>query len=182
MVDYLEIGLKSVVEPEHLAGLLAAQEPNASEQELQSLSQTISQLLGTIPANIRLINAYIEHPLCRKPLGFAFGEVLRYCFDEKDLLPEQTFGALGLIDDAYLLQALSNLLPLYFPYAVPTKVEAVPFESRSVIENLLPEGVVTALDRTAHSILDVAVAMFGSGGQEGGNDGDGVRLRIGSLV
>ena len=183
MIEYLEAGLKPETTNRHLGQLLSQHAPSASEQSLEQLAKIVADLLDSIPRNIRLINAYQAHPLCRKPLGYAFGQVLVYCFDENDLLPEQQFGTLGLIDDAYLLHVFSRLLPLYFPYAVPANVESTEFEFREVLDRLLPAGVLDALDKTARSLLEISVALFGNALiEENSNKGYPISLNVQGAV
>jgi hypothetical protein len=178
MVHYLETGLIPDTDTRHLTHLLSRHAPNLPESELNQLASVISELLNTIPGNIRLINAYQTHPLCRKPLGFAFGEILRYCFDENDLLPEQDFGSLGLIDDAYLLHSFAGLLPIYFPFAVPDQKAGPEFNSRDAVDKLLPTGILDTLDKTARSVLEISIAFFAGGMPEATGDGEKITLNV----
>jgi hypothetical protein len=182
MIQYLETGLKPETESSHVAYLLSRQAPSLSERELNQLAVIISELLSTIPENIRLINKYQMHPLCQKPLGFAFGEILRYCFDEEDLLPEQHYGSLGLIDDAYLLHSFTSLLAVYFPYAKPNENAVSPFNSREIIDKLLPAGILDTLDKTARSVLEISIALFAGAVTREVNDGENITLNVESAA
>lgn len=178
MIKYLETGLKLETETRHLAHLLSLHAPSMPEGELNQLATILSDLLHTIPENIRLINAYQAHPRCRKPLAFAFGEILRYCFDEDDLLPERQFGVLGLIDDAYLLYAFTNLLPVYFPFAVSKEMLGPDFNSREIVDKLLPVGMLDAMDNTVRSVLEISIALFSGGIMEENSGSETIKLNI----
>jgi hypothetical protein len=94
-------------------------------------------------------------------VAFGTGSVLHYVFDGEDLLPEATFGMVGLIDDAFLVHAFVGHIHEAFPFAAPDVTYEPPALSTiQLVAALLPEGVAAALLRTCKGVIQVAAALF----------------------
>ena len=67
-----------------------------------------------------------EDPHCGRAVAFGTGTILTYIFDEEDLLPEASFGTLGLLDDAYLVHSFVDSLRRMYPFAAASPTYAAP--------------------------------------------------------
>jgi hypothetical protein len=106
-----------------------------------------------------------ERPYGRS-VAFVAGQVLVYLVDEDDLFGEAEFGALGLVDDAYLIHGCVEALRFAFPdLHVPEGYERPNGRSLAAVRSLLPAGVADALDRTCENLVRVAAALYSGGGQ-----------------
>jgi hypothetical protein len=94
------------------------------------------------------------------------GQVLVYLVDEEDLFRDAELGALGLLDDAYLIHACLAALPAAFPELNAPAGYAPPNGSAlAAVRSLLPAGVPEALDRTCENLVRVAAALYSGDGQ-----------------
>ena len=57
-----------------------------------------------------------KDPHFGRAVAFATGTILTYIFDEEDLLPEASFGVVGLLDDAYLVHGFVGSLSRMYPF------------------------------------------------------------------
>ena len=100
---------------------------------------------------------------CGRAVAFGTGTILTYIFDEEDLLPEASFGTLGLLDDAYLVHSFVDSLRRMYPFAATSLTYAAPDPQTSeVVAAILPQGVAESLRRTCESTIQVAQALFPS--------------------
>ena len=99
---------------------------------------------------------------CGRAVAFATGPILMYLLDEDDLLPESSFGIIGLLDDAYLVHTFVALLGQMYPFAAlpPDAYTAPEARSFEVVASFLPDGVAHALLRTSETTIQVAQALF----------------------
>ncbi len=134
--------------------------PEQSEHDLATTAGHISVFLQHLPLTMEGIGHYVAHPVCGRAAGFAYGEVLRYCFDEEDLLPEATWGVLGLLDDAWLLKSLHQQLSARFSFVNDEPFFQAPPPEDDLIRRLLGHPVCDALEATARSLTVVASALF----------------------
>jgi hypothetical protein len=140
---------------------------DASDEEIVRLAAIVEDFLRTVPDGLSWALTLSKDPACGHAVAFATGPILTYVFDEKDLLPESSFGALGLLDDAYLVHSFVAVLARAYPFASPAVAYEAP-EPRTfeIVAALLPDGVAQALLRTCESTLQVAQALFGSAGAD----------------
>jgi hypothetical protein len=106
-----------------------------------------------------------EQPFGRS-VSFAAGQVLVYLVDEDDLFRDADMGALGLLDDAYLVHACVATLRTAFPELSPPAAYSPPDErTQAAVRSLLPAGVAEALDRACDNLVRVAAALYSSDGR-----------------
>jgi hypothetical protein len=119
-----------------------------------------------------------------RSVAFAAGQVLVYLVDEDDLFRDEELGALGLLDDAYLIHACLAALRYTFPeLSVPEGYVPPDEQSLAAVRALLPAGVAEALDRTSESLVRVAAALYSGGGQDSsGPPSPRPTLRVGEAL
>jgi uncharacterized membrane protein YkvA (DUF1232 family) len=133
-----------------------------SSAGVDELATVVEQFLRGVPDAIACAVAMSKDKECGRAIGFATGSILTYLLDEDDLFPETEFGALGLLDDAYLVHAYVALLVQAYPFAKPEAVayDAPDERSFDVVASLLPQGLAESLRRTCGSTIQVAQAFF----------------------
>jgi hypothetical protein len=121
-----------------------------------------------------------KDPHFGRAVAFATGTILTYIFDEEDLLPEASYGIVGLLDDAYLVHEFVGSLGRTYPVAAASIDYAAPDARTSeVVAALLPMGVADSLRRTCESTIQVAQALFPSGQSvDGGEVSFELQLRV----
>ena len=100
MLDFLQQGLDDATEETALAAALQAQDRGLQSEGLDRLAAALAPFLRAMPAALKDAFAMAEHPEAAtqgldRAIGFATGQVLRYLFDERDLLPERDFAICG---------------------------------------------------------------------------------------
>jgi hypothetical protein len=110
--------------------------------------------------------------------------ILTYIFDEEDLLPEASYGVVGMLDDAYLVHGYVSSLRRLYPFAAPLIEYAAPDQRTSeMVAAVLPEGVAESLRRTCESTIQVAQALFPSWQRiDASDEGFEPRLRVSEAV
>jgi len=157
MIELLKRGFEEEINARDLADALRTHTPESVEQ----LAAELDSFLRAVPDAIAAAVAMTKDRRCGRAVAFATGAILNYLFDEDDLLPESSFGAIGLLDDAYLVHAFVAMLRQTFPFVEPAASYAAP-EARvfDVVASLLPEGISQALLRTCESTIQVAQSLF----------------------
>jgi hypothetical protein len=167
VIALLKIGFNGITTEEIAAALRRHAEDVASE-EVDQLAQVVEEYLRTVPDAIAAALAMSKDPHCGRAVAFGTGTILTYIFDEEDLLPEATYGTLGLLDDAYLVHAFVDVLRQMYPFAAePLEYVAPERRTSDVVAALLPEGVAASLRQTCESTVQVAQALFPS--RQGGD-------------
>jgi hypothetical protein len=178
MIDLLRRGLADQISADDIAGTLRRHSTSASTEELQQLATALEQFLLTVPDALAYALAISKDHRCGRAVAFATGTVFNYLFDEEDLLPEASFGTIGLLDDAYLAHGFVAMLRRTFPFAEsPTTYDAPDDRLFGVVTALLPEGVAQSLLRTCESTVQVAQALFPAPPMQGSSDSD-LRLEL----
>jgi hypothetical protein len=164
MIDLLRLGFDQGVSAEGLAEALRSHASDIPSEDLDRLAAVLEQFLRTVPDALATALGMSKDPHCGRAVAFATGAILTYVFDEEDLLPEASYGLVGMLDDAYLVHGFVTTLRRMFPFAVPSAVAyAAPDDRMSeVVASLLPEGVAASLRRTSESMIQVAQALFPS--------------------
>jgi uncharacterized membrane protein YkvA (DUF1232 family) len=165
MIGLLRLGLDEGIAAHELAEELQRHAADAPRDDLDELATVLAQYLRAVPDAIAAALAMSKDPHCGRAVAFATGTILTYIFDEEDLLPESTYGVLGLLDDAYLVHGFVARLRRMFPFAEPSTVAYTAPDDRGseVVAALLPEGVADSLLRTCDSTIHVAQALFPAG-------------------
>ena len=155
-----------------LAGDLRRHDADLTAEDAELLAEVLVPFIRSVPDALAWAITLSKDKRCGRAVAFGTGQVLQYLFDDEDLLPESSFGAIGLIDDALLVHLFVRQLREAFPFTSPATGYHPP--ERGVIDvaaSLLPEGVATALLRTGVSLVQTATALFGTTGELADVDG-----------
>jgi hypothetical protein len=162
MKSLLEQSLAQEITLPQLVASLSKYSGDVAPDRLTALAGALEIFLRGIPRALAVATLLAKDPVCGRAVAFATGEILLYCFDEEDLLPERDFGVLGLVDDAYLVHVFVASLRFMYPHVDISLAGYQPPEERifRLVRALLPAGVAEALDRTCDNLLRVAGALF----------------------
>ena len=182
MIDLLRLGFDQGISTDEIADGLRRHAGDVASEDIDELAAVLESYLRTVPDALATALGMSKDPHFGRAVEFATGTILTYIFDEEDLLPEASYGVVGLLDDAYLVHefvgSLSRMYPLAASeYAVPDS------RTSEIVAAVLPEGVAESLRRTCESTIQVAQALFPSGQ---GADAAGVsiepQLRVAEAV
>lgn len=164
MIDLLRLGFDKGISAEGLAESLRPHASNVPSEDLDRLAALLEQFLRAVPDALTTALGMSKDPHCGRAVAFATGAILTYLFDEEDLLPEASYGLVGMLDDAYLVHEFVTTLRRMYPFAESlTAGYTAPDDRMSeVVASLLPEGVAASLRRTSESMIQVAQALFPS--------------------
>jgi uncharacterized membrane protein YkvA (DUF1232 family) len=164
MIGLLRLGFDEAITADGISDALRQHAGNVPSEDVEQLAVTLEPYLRTVPDALATALAMSKDPHCGRAVAFATGSILNYVFDEEDLLPEASFGTVGMLDDAYLIHAFVDRLRRTYPFVEPTVAYDAPDDHASeVVAALLPEGVAQSLLRTSESTIQVAQALFPSG-------------------
>jgi hypothetical protein len=171
MIDLLRIGFDERISADEIADGLRRHAGDVAGEDVDRLAEVLEQYLRTVPDALATALGMSKDPHFGRAIAFATGTILTYIFDEEDLLPEASYGVVGMIDDAYLVHGFVDSLRRMYPLAAPP-IEYVAPDARTseVVAAVLPEGVAESLRRTCESTIQVAQALFPSG--QGGDAAD----------
>jgi hypothetical protein len=148
-----------------LEAWLAREAPDVPSGDVRELAELLESYLKGVPTALDALTAMAKERPYGRSVAFAAGQVLVYLVDEDDLFREAEFGALGLLDDAYLIYGCLEALRFAFPDLNVTAAYAPPDgRSLAAVRSLLPAGVADALDRTCENLVQVAAALYSNGG------------------
>jgi hypothetical protein len=151
---------------ERLEAVIAGEAPDIPRADITELAAVLERYLNGVPSALDALTAMTKEPRFGRSVAFATGQVLVYLVDEDDLFRDADLGALGLLDDVYLIHACIAALRLALPELSVPDTYAPPDErSLAAVRTLLPAGVAEALDRTTENLARVAAALYSSGGQ-----------------
>ena len=140
---------------------LRRQDQDLTPDDAEALAEVLVPFIHAMPDALAWAIQMSKDRRCGRAVAFGTGSVLHYVFDGDDLLPEDTFGAVGLIDDAFLVHAWVRHIHEAFPFADPAVSYEPPARSAiQLVAALLPEGVAAALLRTCKGVIQVAAALF----------------------
>jgi hypothetical protein len=177
VIDLLRRGFEEGISVDEIADGLRR---HADGEDVDELAGVLESYLRAVPDALGTALRMSKDPHFGRAIAFATGTILTYIFDEEDLLPEASYGVVGLLDDAYLVHefvgSLSRMYPLASEYAAPDA------RTSEIVAAVLPEGVAESLRRTCASTIQVAQALFPSG--QGADAGVSVepRLRVAEAV
>jgi uncharacterized membrane protein YkvA (DUF1232 family) len=161
MIALLRKGVASEITASSLADALQEHSQDVATEDIERLAGELEQFLHTVPDALAVALTMSRDPRCGRAVAFATGTVLAYVFDEEDLLPEASFGTLGLLDDGYLVHAFVAALRRTYPYVEAASAYSGPTDATlDTVATLLPDGVAQALLRTSESTVQVALALF----------------------
>lgn len=178
MIELLRRGLAEQIAAEDIAGVLRRHSTTASTDQLEQLATDLEEFLLTVPEALAYALAMSKDRRCGRAVAFATGSIFTYLFDDEDLLPEASFGTIGLLDDAYLIQGFVGELRRAYPFVETSTAYAAPDDRLlKVVAALLPEGVAQSLLRTCETTVQVAQALFPAAPMDGSGNGD-LRLEL----
>jgi uncharacterized membrane protein YkvA (DUF1232 family) len=169
---------------EEIEAALLSQALELPHEGIHELSAVLKRYLNTLGGGVAALAAMAKDPQIGRGVAFAAGSVLLYLVDEDDFLPESEAGALGLLDDTYLVHRCVAALRAAFPQlGAPDGYEPPDERSVTVVRALLPAGVSDALDRTCENLAR-APALFAGRGGDGARGDDAARppLRVAEAV
>ena len=171
MIDLLRIGFDEKVTADAIADGLRRHAGDVASEDVDELAAVLEGYLRAVPDALEAALAMSKDPHFGRAVAFATGTILTYIFDEEDLLPEASYGVVGLLDDAYLVHGFVDSLRRMYPLASPSsKYEAPDARTSEIVAAVLPEGVAESLRRTCESTIQVAQALFPSGQRVDGAD------------
>lgn len=179
----LSAALAADADATKLEDWLAGEAPEAAPDEVRELAELLASYLQGVPGALDALVAMTKARPYGPSVSFAAGQVLVYLLDEDDLFSEAEFGALGLLDDAYLIHACIGALRFTFPAFELAAAYVPPARgAREAVRALLPAGVADALDRTAENLVLVAAALYSGGGEGAAPPPPRAALRLGAAL
>jgi uncharacterized membrane protein YkvA (DUF1232 family) len=164
MIDLLRRGFDEGISADEIAAGLRRHAGDVATQDVNELASVLEAYLRTVPDALAAALGMSKDPHFGRAVAFATGTILTYIFDEEDLLPEASYGVVGLLDDAYLVHGFVDTLRRMYPLAAPSiEYEAPDARATELVAAVLPEGVADSLRRTCESTIQVAQALFPSG-------------------
>ncbi|HVR12296.1 MAG TPA: hypothetical protein VMS41_00835 [Gaiellaceae bacterium] len=166
MIDLLRLGFDAGISADEIADGLRRHAGDVASEDVDELAAVLEGYLRAVPDALATALGMSNDPHYGRAVAFATGTILTYIFDEEDLLPEASYGVVGLLDDAYLVHGFVDSLGRMYPSAAAAaSVEYAAPDARTseVVAAVLPEGVADSLRRTCESTIQVAQALFPSG-------------------
>jgi uncharacterized membrane protein YkvA (DUF1232 family) len=164
VIDLLKRGFAEGISAEEIADGLRRHAGDASNEDVDELAGVLEEYLRTVPDALATALGMSKDPHFGRAVAFATGTILTYIFDEEDLLPEASYGVVGMLDDAYLVHEFVGSLQRMYPLTAPSIEYAAPdADTSELVAAVLPEGVAESLRRTCESTIQVAQALFPSG-------------------
>jgi uncharacterized membrane protein YkvA (DUF1232 family) len=184
VIDLLRRGFDEGISADEIAEGLRRHAGDAAGEDVNQLAGVLEGYLRTVPDALEAALAMSKDPHFGRAVAFATGTILTYIFDEEDLLPEASFGVVGMLDDAYLVHGFVDSLGRMFPSAASSADYVAPDAHTSeVVAAVLPEGVADSLRRTCESTIQVAQALFPSGQRvDGAGTESEPKLRVADAV
>jgi len=171
MIGLLRLGFDEGIAADEIADSLRRYAGDVASEDVDQLADVLERYLRMVPEALATALGMSKDPHCGRAVAFATGAILTYVFDEEDLLPEASYGTVGMLDDAYLVHRFVDSLRRMYPFAAPpTAYEAPDASTSEVVAAVLPEGVAESLLRTCESTIQVAQALFPSGQGAGAAD------------
>ena len=161
MIDLLRKGFDEV-SADAIADGLRRHAGEATNEEVDRLAKVLEPYLRSVPDALEAALRMSKDPHFGRAVAFATGTILTYIFDEEDLLPEASYGVVGMLDDAYLVHAFVGALTRMYPSAA-AEYAAPDAHTSELVATVLPEGVADSLRRTCDTTIQVAQALFPSG-------------------
>jgi hypothetical protein len=162
MIDLLRLGFDEGISADEIAEGLRRHAGDAAGEDVDELAAVLESYLCAVPDALGTALGMSKDPHFGRAVAFATGTILTYIFDEEDLLPEASYGVVGMLDDAYLVHGFVDSLSRMYPSAV-IEYEAPDARASEIVAAVLPEGVADSLRRTCESTIQVAQALFPSG-------------------
>ena len=164
MIDLLRLGFDHGISTDEIADGLRRHAGEVASEDVDELAAVLESYLRTVPDALATALGMSKDPHFGRAVAFATGTILTYIFDEEDLLPEASYGVVGLLDDAFLVHEFVGSLRRMYPLTEASVEYAAPDAGTSeVVAAVLPEGVAESLRRTCESTIQVAQALFPSG-------------------
>jgi uncharacterized membrane protein YkvA (DUF1232 family) len=161
VIGLLATALAAEVTADGLAADLCRLDPTLPPGDARELALVLEPFVAAVPEAITWAVKASKDRRWGRAVAFGTGSVVHYLLDEDDLFPESEFGAVGLVDDAYLVHVYVDAVRGALPVTVADAAYEPPApQVLEVVSNLLPDGVADALRRTAASLVQLAAALF----------------------
>lgn len=158
--------------------------PDAPPDQLKELAALVEPFMRSMPDALRKAELATKDPGSGRAIALAFGQVLTYVFDDQDLLPDNEYGSLGLLDDAFFAHTfVAALLRRYPQLADILEYRTPDRRTLRVVSALMPDGVAAAIERTCESLVQVSDALLGGRSTErGAVEGYRPTLQVGKAI
>ncbi len=178
MLNYIVKFVEEEASEDNIHDLLEKHIGDKSGGVERELSRIVSKFIREMPRALEAVLEMSRDKRCRRALSFGFGQVITYIVDEEDLFPESKFGAIGLVDDAYLAHSFVAKIIQTYPFLETSKTKYEPPDKQTleIIKKLLPQGISHALDTTINNLLQVSSALFSYGEGEPIDEPNGIVL------
>ena len=134
MIDLLRRGFDEGISTEEIADGLRRHAGDGAGEDVDELAAVLENYLRTVPDALAAALGMTKDPHFGRAVAFATGTILTYIFDEEDLLPEASYGVVGLLDDAYLVHGFVDSLRRMYPSAASSVEYAAPHSRTSEAE------------------------------------------------
>ncbi len=122
MIDLLRIGFDEGISADEIADGLRRHAGDVASEDVDELAAVLEGYLRAVPDALATALGMSKDPHFGRAVAFATGTILTYIFDEEDLLPEASYGVVGLLDDAYLVHGFVDSLGRMYPSAALGRV------------------------------------------------------------
>ena len=182
MIDLLRRGFEEQISADEIADGLRYHAADVAGEDVDELAGLLESYLRVVPDALGTALGMSKDPHFGRAIAFATGTILTYIFDEEDLLPEASYGVVGLLDDAYLVHEFVGSLSRMYPLAA-SEYAAPDARTSEIVAAVLPEGVAESLRRTCESTIQVAQALFPScQGADSAGESVEPKLRVAEAV
>lgn len=160
MIEALKVGLAEKASPARVADDLRALGVAGDESRLIATAYRLSTFINTTPDRIRALIGIAAYPQHGRAIAFGLAQVLQYALDEDDLVSEASCGAVGFLDDAYLVHRFLNDVCQAYPAVRHLAGGLDDCDTLALVGRVLPAGVAAALDRTSERLVLVGASLF----------------------
>ena len=126
MIDLLRIGFDERISADAIAEGLRRHAGDVAGEDVDELAAVLAGYLRAVPDALEAALAMSKDRHFGRAVAFATGTILTYIFDEEDLLPEASYGVVGLLDDAYLVHGFVDSLRRMYPLAATSTEYSAP--------------------------------------------------------
>jgi len=160
MLEALKVGLAEKASPERVVEDLRALGIAGDDSRLMVTARRLSAFVISTPDRIRALIGMTTHPQHGRAIAFGLAQVLQYALDENDLVSEASCGAVGFLDDAYLVHRFLLDVCQAYPAVRELASSANDEDTQALVGRILPAGVAAALDRTSERLVLVGASLF----------------------
>src|SRR6266550_1921461 len=101
MIDLLKLGFDAGISADEIADGLRRHAGDVASEDVDELAAVLEGYLRAVPDALATALGMSKDPHYGRAVAFATGTILTYIFDEEDLLPEASYGVVGLLGGAF---------------------------------------------------------------------------------